>query len=551
VRATAFATWAASARRGLGAAALGLALVTPPAAAAALTPEQAYGRLAAQGRLSAVEVVGDVDLARLPTPPGGAPQRFEFDRVVFRGRVHLVAAELRPALVFQQTTFQDLDVRDARIRSPLTCDACRMAGSAILEGTTFEDGVRVVFTQFLGKTSFGGSRFRGDATFTGSAFHEPAGLTGGVNFGDVVFARGARFDDARFTGTARFNSTVFGGDATFLKLRVDRRALFRNTIFEGDAEFRHCQLGDLDFGGHDALSVFQKLADFRGCRIERAVFDYAVFRAPASFVQAQFGAGGASFRSTAFEGDRVDFNQVRSQGALNLNDTYMPRVDLRWRELGPALLAAQPPPDMLSRVHRRLTELGRSDEALDVYYHYAMSQARAQLSHPGLPASERAWRAVELGVWGWPTGYGTRLGRIVLVSLVVWAVLTFPVLAGRITLIRLPTRPRARRSRGAAEPPSRRAYEPMLAADVPTGAGRPTSWLSRGWTACLFTFGLMFRIPVRTIAYIEPGSRPGRHGWERYFMLQWVVGALLLGLVALTLANISPALKALVGHILV
>lgn len=552
MRPTTSAAWRASLGGRLAAAGLAVASCAvwgSPAPAAAITAEQAYARLARSGRLANVEVTGTFDLARLSRPafPGA---RLEVDHVTFKGPVGLAALELRSALAFRQTSFQDLEIRGARLTHALTCDTCRVLGTAILEDAVFEGDVHILFTEFFAKASFAGSRFRGEAVFLGTTFHEPKGLTGGTSFSDVVFARGARFDGARFTGTARFNSTVFAADSSFLKMRVDQRALFRNVMFRGDAEFRHCHLGELDLGGFDALSVFHGLADFRGCRMGRATFDYAVFRGAASFVQVQLGEGGASFRHASFEGDKADFNQVTSRGPLNLNDAHAPRLHLQWHEVGSALLAARPPPDTLHRLHRRLTELGQTADALEAYYHFATDNTLAQMSRSDVALSERAWRAAELAVWGWPTGFGTRLGRIILVALGVWAALTVPLLVGTARLTRQPP-PRPAGADGSGKRVARPRYEPVYLDELPESVCAPTSRWSRGWLACLFSFALMFRVPLSTVVYVETCPRPGRHAWERYFLGLWAIGAGLLALIALTLANTSPALKSLVGAILV
>jgi hypothetical protein len=344
---------------------------------------------------------------------------------------------------------------------------------------------------------------------------------------------------------------VFGSDATFLKMTVAKRALFRNTIFQGDAEFRHCRLGDVDFGNDAEMSAFHKLADFRGCRFDHAVFDFAVFRGPASFVQAQFGRGGASFRNVSFEGDKADFSHAVSQGPLDLNEAYAPRIHLGWRELGRAVLAEQPPAEVLNRLHKRLTDLGQSDDALEVYYHYAMRNAFAQLKRADVPLSERAWRAAELTVWGWPTGYGTRLGRIVLIALAAWGVLTVPPLLSRVAFVRLAAQPGMPPDDQSSRSLTRSRYEAIRMEDLPDGACAPATGWSRVWLACLFSFALMFRIPLRTIAYAETNARSGGHVWARYFLAVWLVGAALLALTALTLANTSPALKKLIGEVLV
>lgn len=38
-----------------------------------------------------------------------------------------------------------------------------------------------------------------------------------------------------------------------------------------------------------------------------------------------------------------------------------------------------------------------------------------------------AYRYTEWLAWGWPAGYGTNLGRIVLVALAAWVILTVPI----------------------------------------------------------------------------------------------------------------------------
>jgi len=66
-------------------------------------------------------------------------------------------------------------------------------------------------------------------------------------------------------------------------------------------------------------------------------------------------------------------------------------------------------------------------------------------------------------------------------------------------------------------------------------------------TAFRYTFALMFKLPGNRTRPIDPlGSR---YAW--YLQLLWWLGPLLLALIAITLANTSPAIQAVIGKLVV
>ncbi|HIE54783.1 MAG TPA: pentapeptide repeat-containing protein, partial [Chromatiaceae bacterium] len=368
-----------------------------------------------------------------------------------------------------------------------------------------------------------------------------------TSFSGTRFAGPAIFNRSMFYSGAKFQSAHFAADASFVRTVIDASAVFRNVHFAGDAEFRFCRIGNADFGNANNMTLFAKRADFRGCRIGTAIFDYVDFRGEVSFVNARFGPGGASFRHANLGSKIANFDGVESSGPLVFEKAYLPALLLYWEDTREPLLLGDPDTKILSVIQARLKALGQNDGALDAFYYLSQRKHQRIVGQPLPPLRTRPWafldelgrRIVSYGewiLWGWPTGYGTRLGRIVLLSLLCWLFAAVPMTFGKQILARI----RLKDANGKKGEPDQqpRSYEPIPPEKLAAEPCYPASLWERHALALRFSFRLMFKMGASGVAFV-PGeaSRKTLSLWKRYFRFLWHVGALLIVLAGLTLAN--------------
>ena len=355
----------------------------------------------------------------------------------------------------------------------------------------------------------------------------------------------ARFDDSTAKERAVFQATVFEGDVSFIDFRADR-VDYLNTLFKGDAEFRYCVLESARFSSREHMSVFYGLADFRGCEMESASFAFVEARGPVSFVKARFGEGGLSLANASFAGPLTNLDGLTSEGPLDLSDAYLPTLRFRWSDIDEAVLAAGPGAGVIEELSGRLERLGRNREALAMEYDLAKLTGREISQDSSRDILERAAARLEWLLWGWPTGYGTELGRIVLITVASWLLLSLPLLV-RQGLI---ANTFVRRSKGERKSEKSSRYTPSYWYELPPGSCSPLALRHRLGAAWAYTFGLMFKLGAKDLSYVELEHRPGKHGFERYFLFLWIFGSVLLALMALTLSNSSPVFNKILGEVL-
>jgi hypothetical protein len=276
-------------------------------------------------------------------------------------------------------------------------------------------------------------------------------------------------------------------------------------MFQRDAEFRFAHIDDARFGDQSRLTVFHGLADFRGAEIGHAIFEFVDFRHTASFVNARFGPGGASFAHANFGGPLTNFDGMASIGPLVLMGAYMPTLRFHWEQIGKPVLASGEGPQtkghdvripVLEQLFRRLEELGRSAESQKVYYHLSELRTWEALARSDIPLTDKALAIGEWVLWGFPSGYGTKLGRMLTVSLASWLIFASPFLLRRGALIRVgQSTPNG--GQGLTEGLPHWSYEPVYGDELPAGSYSPTTFIERLRVAWLFSFALMFKTPLR------------------------------------------------------
>jgi len=519
---------------------LAMALAVVGAAARALaaeqpliTPDAAYREVARSGYLRHVEIAGDLDLSRLQAPAGVA--RIELQGVRVQGRVHSNANGPAVPLSIEGSVLQRLELSGARLRAGFALDGSTVQGVARFDDAQFDGPFVLNAGTLAGGAVFRRARFGAAVEIVATQFDKPAGMSGGVSFADARFAAPARFDRSRFAGDVRFDTSRFEADASFLGLVVSGRASWRNVIFSRDAEFRFCRLGDADFGDAEQMTVFGGLADFRGCTMRSARFDYVDGRGDVMLVNVQVAPGDLTLRQAALRGGRSDFSGLRVAGRLDLEGTYISALQFHWPELAGALRRAGARSDVLRPLQQRLDALQQKEEARDAWAILADQVLRERLAKPDTPVTEKASLWLEWLFWGWSTGHGTKLGRIASLTLAAWLLLSLPLL--------LWPRVRLGRWQGPLSdaPPRHRAAAPD-ALKIPRVAA-----VDRRLQLLAYSFGLMFAIPGLRLRPAEPLPS----GLQNYLAVMRGVGALLLALLALTLANVSPVFQAILGKVVV
>ncbi len=544
----------------------------PAAGVNTMTAEQAYDSLRQTGELSDATITGPFDFDQLDTPSSGQPfpgiyriRDVEFEGPIsvgskLRTGVRIETSHFKGTVRLQQCKLQTFTVSKSRWAGDLIVEDCVFNGFSRFDGNDFRGDVRFHLARFLRRPSFADSFFHGRTEFLKCEFgiHAPASMA--TSYSDVVFEGPALFNNSVFHTKAKFQSAVFGHDASFINVRMDGGAAFRNVHFKGDAEFRFCRISSADFGDQENLTLFAKRADFRGCKIETGVFDYVDFLGETRFVNSQFGAGGATFRHAHFGNKIADFDGLSSSGPLVLANAHIPSLHFRWREIRGAVLAADPDAKVLATLHARLESLGEADGALDASYHLSRSKF-AETTAESLPSPTRnpaefldifSRRLVAYGewlVWGWPSGYGTKLGRVLLLALACWLIGALPAATTPGVLARISYDPGTNADNKTEK--TSRIYDPLVPEDLAREPRFPKAFPERLTLALGFTFRVLFKVGPEEVRYVVTRTLPARRSlWRIYFASLWYLGSGLLLLMTLTLANTSPIIHKLIGELL-
>ncbi|QSA96670.1 pentapeptide repeat-containing protein [Methylococcus sp. EFPC2] len=496
-----------------------------------LSVEQAYLEIGRSGELRDIQIDGNIDLARLQ-PPAGVT-RIILQGVQVSGKLHVSGDGPKAALWIDHATLQSIDLSHGHLQSSLEIENSTVDGVARFEGARFDGPFALHSCVFNNKAVFRKAHFSGPVEIVASQFHEPAGLKGGVSFSDTRFAAPARFDRSHYYTDLRFDTSRFDADAAFLRLTVDGHASWRNVIFADDAEFRFCRLGEADFGDDEQMSVFKHMADFRGCVMRSIRLDYAEIAGDALLVDMRVSPGNLSLRQASLRGDRTDFKGLQVAGLIYLQQAYIPNLHFLWVEIRDALLRGSPSSDVLRSLKHRLEALGDEDGAREVGAALESHVIEEKLARMDVALSDRLTLWLEKAVWGWPTGYGTRLDRILGLALASWLSLSLPLAFGRGLRVA-----RLRNDADLAMPRHSPAPRDALMKSTPSTIGRYLASYAYG-------FGLMFAMPNLRLRPTEP--LPAFMGF--YLVFLRLLGAVLLALTGLTLAKVSPIIQALLGKI--
>lgn len=498
-----------------------------------VTPDAAYAQIARSGELHRVRIEGDLDTTKLKPPPG--TKRIVVRGVQLEGRLHSSSgAGPSVALVISdQSQLDNIDLRLAQWKVPLIIENSVIRERAWFDGAQFDAAFVLHASVFHGQALFRGTRFGGPVEITASRF-EPAGpISSSVSFADARFAVAARFDRSHFATGVRFDTARFEADASFIGITAAGRASWRNVMFGGDAEFRFCRLAEADFGDAEQMTVFMRLADFRGCSMSALRLDYADARGDLLLVNVQIAPGDASLQQAALRGAQNDLRGLNVAGRLDLKGAQLSNLQLNWNEISAPLLRSNPGSEVLRPLQRRLEDLKKDDEARGASAVLADRVIAERLAQPGTSFGDKGLLWLERIVWGWATGFGTQLARILGIALACWLLFALPLLLARAVRIG-PLR---------AVPDK---LPPLHDAMPPDALKLPvTSRSARVLHKLGYVFGLMFTLPDW---HLRPAVPLGS-AWRTYLLLIRGAGLALLALIALTLTKVSPIIQAVLGKI--
>ena len=436
-------------------------------------------------------------------------------------------------LLIDAAALQSVDLRGAHLRAGFALENSTVQAFSRFDSGQFDGPFVLHNTVFAEKATFRSARFGAAVEIVRSTFDTPAGASGGVSFADARFAGPAQFNWSRFASDVNFDASRFDADASFLGLVAPGRASWRNVTFAGDAEFRFCRLGEVDFGDAEQLSVFVGLADFRGCTMRSLRLDFVDARGDMMLVNLHVTPGDLTLRQAALRGSRSDFSGLQVAGRLDMEGAYVSALHFRWPELAEPLRRAGAGSDVLRPLQSRLDALQQDDDAREAAAMLAAQVLRERLDRNDIAVADRATLWLERGAWGWATGYGTQLGRIALLAAAAWLLLSAPIWLW-------PGVPLGRWAGPPADAPPR--HRAVAAEQLHAGAA---SAFDRHLQQLGFSFGLMFSTPGLMLR----AAQPMRVGLEAYLVTLRGIGAVLLALLGLTLANVSPIIKAIVGKL--
>lgn len=497
-----------------------------------MTPEAAYAQMARSGELQRTRIAGDLDAAKLKPPPGA--KRLVLREVHVEGRLHASAGGPPLALhIIDRSRLANIDLRHTQWKAPLVIENSLIEQRAWFDGAQFDAAFVLHAATFSGQVLLRGVRFGGPVEITASRFELAAPISSSVAFTDARFAAPARFDRSHFATGVRFDTARFEADASFIGITAAGRASWRNVMFGGDAEFRFCRLAEADFGDAEQMSVFMRLADFRGCSMTALHLNYADVRGDLLLVNVQVAPGNVSLQQAALRGAQNDIRGLNVAGKLDLKGAQIGNLQLNWYDISAPLLRSHPGSDVLRPLQRRLDELKKDDEARVASAVLAERVIEERLARPDASPGDKALIWLERIVWGRATGYGTQLGRILGIALACWLLLALPLLLAQRLHIR-----------ALSEVPDKL---PLLHQAVAATALQPlaASRLTRVLHKLGYAFGLMYTQPDLRL---RPAAALGS-GWRGYLLLMRGVGLGLLALIVLTLSKVSPIIQAVLGKI--
>jgi hypothetical protein len=339
-----------------------------------------------------------------------------FDNAKFEGEADFGSARVGSAAVFTNTTFKQNAI----------FNGTRMDRGAFFNPATFEDEADFTVARIGMNANFKNAVFKKNANFNGSQ------IDGSAQFSHAKFEGGVDFGNARIGSSAEFINTMFKKDTNFTSAQIDGSAHFSPAKFEGDAIFGGTRIGR---SAVFTNAIFEQRAIFSSARIEKdTFFNFAMFKGDVSFssmyAEQNILLDGASFEKyvslqnshfgTIFFGPPEDSSMTCS---------FSEKIDWRgctydrihptafWMGLMDRLYPYDRQPyTQLEEVFRKS---GDDEEATDVYYHRKRFESKALKLFQRKPLKFPVFRWLADRFLWLVTGYGVRLRRILVPTLII------------------------------------------------------------------------------------------------------------------------------------
>ena len=290
---------------------------------------------------------------------------------------------------------RDVDLHGTRWSEALAIENSAVTNRAWFDDAQFDAPFVLHATTLSGQTLFPHTRFAAPVEITSSLFRPALPLRASVNFSDSRFSAPARFYRRDFGTGVRFDTARFVSDASFLGLKVTGRANWRNVMFGGDAKSRFYQLDDADLGDIEQMSVFMRLADFRGCTVSSLRLYYADIRGDMLLANMRVSPGDLTLKRASLRGATNDFSGLKVSGKLDLRSAHIANLQMSWSEISPALQRSAPSSDTLRPILRRLEELKKDDEAREAFAVLADLSIEKRLAQSDASLADKALMWVE------------------------------------------------------------------------------------------------------------------------------------------------------------
>lgn len=385
----------------------------------------------------------------------------EIINAVIRGSLILRSMVLESEITIEATQLIDrLDCSYAQFKKPLSLKASVFEKDVVFVGSTIDKDVFLEMTIFKEKADFNGFRLTGNlkatgVTFEGEADFESARIGNDVEFTNAVFKKNANFNSAHIEGSALFAEARFEeGEADFGSTRIGTAAVFTNAVFTQSTSFNGARI---DGGAFFNAAHFEGEADFVKAGIgSNAEFENAVFTQNVSFNSARID-GSALFNSAHFEGetnfgtvyteqnvllDRARFEKSVSFqnsrfgtvffgpfGGSSMTCSFQEKIDWRrctydhihptcvWKDLMDRLDPYDRQP--YTQLEGMFRKSGDDGEATEVYYRRKRVESKGLKLFQCKPLEHHVFRWLADRFLWLVTGYGVRLRRILVPTLII------------------------------------------------------------------------------------------------------------------------------------
>jgi len=292
---------------------------------------------------------------------------------------------------------------------------------------------------------------------------------------------------------------------------------------------------------------FAETGDFRRCRLGAMGLDDVSVGGRLDLRHAVFGAGGLSAFNVSAQDGAIDLRGAQWDGPLLLSSDELNQFQMTWPDLEPWLRFARASDEDSAAdtdpIEQRFVE-PRDYRNLARYLRAqgeAIPAQRAEYQQKALEwdqlrggENDAAFVALEWLLWTWPTRNGTSLGRLLWLASLLLIFATGLLWFDRKRLVVVPLSTES----------SARDFRDCSISELPQGAFAP--WLAndRLRLSAMSALRLAFFLTPGDYRYVSERHRLDLSAPVAARWFVWLAGKWLLALAAVTIANRSPALRA-------